>query len=109
MLPATFEHNPYTWGVALTAGGGMDYDLPFFDNRFSLRLFEADYRYIHEDFGPYVGFRRAELLGGRTNLNAIELSTGIVTHFGHVIPPPPVTYSCSVCSVERSSPATRSR
>ena len=30
----------------------MDYDLPFFDNRFSLRLFQADYRYIHDDFGP---------------------------------------------------------
>ncbi len=29
-------------------------------------------------------------------MDAVELSTGIVTHFGHVIPPPPVTYSCSV-------------
>ena len=29
-------------------------------------------------------------------MDAIELSTGIVTHFGHIIPPPPVTYSCSV-------------
>jgi hypothetical protein len=29
-------------------------------------------------------------------MNGIDLSTGIVTHFGHVIPPPPVTYSCSV-------------
>ncbi len=37
-------HEPYRWGPTLTAGGGMDYDLPFFDNRFSLRLFEADYR-----------------------------------------------------------------
>ncbi|MGH9597224.1 MAG: OmpA family protein, partial [Edaphobacter sp.] len=24
------------------------------------------------------------------------LSSGIVTHFGHIIPPPPVTYACSV-------------
>src|SRR5260370_21967908 len=37
-----FYHNPYRWGPTLTAGGGMDYDLPFFDNRFSLRLFQAD-------------------------------------------------------------------
>ena len=44
------EHEPYQWGPALTAGGGMDYDLPFFDNRFSLRLFQADYRYIHANF-----------------------------------------------------------
>ncbi len=42
----------------------------------------------------------AGVLGGRTNLSAAELSTGIVTHFGHIIPPPPVTYACAV------SPAT---
>ncbi|MDR3745738.1 MAG: hypothetical protein P4K80_06370 [Acidobacteriaceae bacterium] len=94
--PLSLEHEPYTWGVALTAGGGMDYDLPFFNNRFSLRLFQADYRYIHADFGPYVGIPTSGALGGRTNLNAVELSTGIVTHFGHIIPPPPVSYSCSV-------------
>jgi hypothetical protein len=95
-VPATVEHEPYRWGPALTAGGGMDYDLPFFENRFSLRLFEADYRYIHEDYGPYTSIPTGGVLGGRTNLDAVELSTGIVVHFGHVIPPPPVTYSCSV-------------
>jgi len=95
-VPATFEHEPYTWGPALTVGGGMDYDLPFFNNRFSLRLFQADYRYIHADFGPLVTIPTTGPLGGRANLDAIELSTGIVTHFGHIIPPPPVTYSCSV-------------
>ena len=95
-VPALLEHEPYTWGVGLTAGGGMDYDLPFFNHRFSFRLFEADYRYIHDDFGPYTQIPTGGVLGGRTNLDAIELSTGIVTHFGHIIPPPPVTYSCSV-------------
>ena len=97
-VPATLEHEPYTWGVGLTAGGGMDYDLPFFNHRFSLRLFEADYRYIHTDFGPAttVPLPTPGVLGGRTNMDAIELSTGIVTHFGHIIPPPPVTYSCAV-------------
>jgi hypothetical protein len=94
--PTTFEHEPYTWGVALTAGGGMDYDLPFFNHRFSLRLFEADYRYIHDDFGPYTAIPTNGVLGGRTNLSAVELSTGIVTHFGSIIPPPPVTYACTV-------------
>ncbi len=87
---------PRTWGPTLTAGGGMDYDLPFFNNKFSLRLFQADYRYVHADFGPANGV----ILGGRTNLSGVDLSTGIVAHFGHIIPPPPVTYSCAV------SPAT---
>jgi hypothetical protein len=95
-VPATFAHNPYTWGVALTVGGGLDYDLPFLDHRFSLRLFQADYRYMHDDFGPVATIPTSGVEGGRANLNAIDLSTGIVTHFGHIIPPPPVTYSCSV-------------
>jgi outer membrane protein OmpA-like peptidoglycan-associated protein len=93
-------HEPYRWGASIGAGGGMDYDLPFMSNRFSLRLFEADYRYIHANYGPYVGVPTSGVLGGRANLSGVELSTGIVTHFGHIIPPPPVTYSCAV------SPAT---
>jgi len=99
---AGFSHNPYQWGVGLTAGGGMDYDIPYFNNRFSLRLFEADYRYVHADFGPYQPAPVAGSApgGGRANLNAVDLSTGIVMHFGHIIPPPPVTYACVI------SPAT---
>jgi outer membrane protein OmpA-like peptidoglycan-associated protein len=89
-------HEPWTWGPTLTVGGGMDYDLPFFDHRFSLRLFQADYRYVHTDFGPPVSIPTSGVLGGRANLSAAELSTGIVAHFGHIIPPPPVTYSCAV-------------
>jgi outer membrane protein OmpA-like peptidoglycan-associated protein len=93
-------HEPWQWGPTLTAGGGMDYDLPFFSNRFSFRLFQADYRYIHANFGPSTTVPTSGVLGGRANLNGVELSTGIVAHFGHIIPPPPVTYACSV------SPAT---
>ncbi len=107
-VPATYEHEPYRWGPALTVGGGMDYDLPFANNRFSLRLFEADYRYLHADFGPAVSIPTGGILGGRANVDAIELSTGIVAHFGHIIPPPPVTYSCSVAptSVYPGDPIT---
>ena len=95
-VPATLEHEPYRWGPALTAGGGMDYDLPFLSNRFSLRLFQADFRYIHTSYGPTATIPTGGILGGRANLDAVELSTGIVTHFGHIIPPPPVTYSCAI-------------
>jgi len=87
-------YNPHQWGVGLVAGGGMDYDLPFFNHRLGLRLFEADYRYIHLDFGP------AEpdiyKLGGRANINGAELSSGLIFHMGSIIPPPPVTYACAV-------------
>jgi hypothetical protein len=86
----------------------MDYDLPFFNNRFSLRLFQADYRYMHDDFGPTTPIPTGGIEGGRANLDAVELSTGIVTHFGHIIPPPPVTYSCSLApaSVYPGDPIT---
>jgi hypothetical protein len=94
--PATLENEPYRWGVALTAGGGMDYDLPWFNHQLGLRLFEADYRYIHEDYGPIVAIPTTGTLGGRANLNALELSTGILFHIGNIYPPPPVTYSCAV-------------
>ena len=99
---AGFSHNPYQWGVGLTAGGGMDYDLPFHYSKvgISLRLFEADYRYIHADFGPYNAAPTPGTGGGRANISAVDLSSGIVLHFGHIIPPPPVTYACVV------SPAT---
>ena len=89
-------HEPYRWGPTLTAGGGMDYQLPFFDNRFSIRLFQADYRWMHANYGPAVPVPTAGTLGGRANLSGAELSTGIVAHFGHIVPPPPVTYACSV-------------
>ena len=45
---------------------------------------------------PVAAIPTRGVVGGRANLDAIELSTGIVTHFGHVVPPPPVTYSCTV-------------
>ncbi len=87
-------HEPYMNGPSLIAGGGMDYDLPFLNHRFSLRLFEADYQYIHEDYGFAVPVPTAGVLGGRANLSGVDLNTGIVTHFGHIIPPPPISYSC---------------
>ena len=107
-VPASFEHEPYKWGPTLTAGGGMDYDLPYFDHRFSLRLFEADYRYFHADYGPATTVPTGGVLGGRTNLSGIDLETGIVVHFGHIIPPPPVTYTCSVApaSIYPGDPVT---
>ena len=89
-----YYHNPYTWGPNLTAGGGMDYDIPYRHGSFSIRVFEADYRYIHTDFGPYAGIPTPGVAGGRANLNGVDLSAGIVTKFGHIIPPPPVALTC---------------
>lgn len=114
--------NPYRWGTSLTAGGGMDFPLPFMNHKFSWRVFQADYQYMHVSFGPgnnfsdpnaapvtpssRNGLRAADsttdpnavgvaIIGGRANISAVQLSTGLVYHIGSILPPPPVTYSCS--------------
>src|SRR5579863_10179259 len=55
------EHEPYKWGPSLTAGGGLDYETPLFERHLAIRLFQADYQYMHVNWGPGV-------LGGRANL-----------------------------------------
>jgi outer membrane protein OmpA-like peptidoglycan-associated protein len=87
--PANGIAHAYTWGPALTVGGGLDYELPFANDRFALRLFQADYQYYHADFGPQ------DSTGGRANVNNARLSAGLVIHFGSIVPPPPVAYSCT--------------
>jgi hypothetical protein len=82
------QHEPYTWGPVLTAGGGMDYATPLFDHHLAIRLFQADYQYMHINFGPGIW-------GGRANINAARLSAGLVYHIGTIAPPPQLTISCS--------------
>jgi hypothetical protein len=104
---AAYVNGPYyqanTWGPALTIGGGLDYSTPFFNHHLGIRLFQADYEYIHEDFGPST-----TVFGGRANIDAARLSTGVVWHIGSITPPPPVTLACSVspASVFPGEPVT---
>ena len=82
------EHEVGKWGPALTAGGGMDYATPLFDHHLAIRLFQADYEYMHINWGPIP-------LGGRGNFNSARLSAGIVVHVGSLAPPPQLTVACS--------------
>jgi outer membrane protein OmpA-like peptidoglycan-associated protein len=88
--PGNYPKHGYTWGPALTAGGGLDYDLPFLGHRIAWRVFQADYQYMHADFGT------RDFTGGRANVSAVRLSTGLLFHFGSIAPPPPVQYACVV-------------
>lgn len=92
----------YTWGPALTAGGGLDYNTPWFNHHLGIRLFQADYEYFHVNFGPQPS------TGGRLNAGVARLSTGLVFHLGSLVPPPPVTYACSAnpASVYPGDPVT---
>ncbi len=82
------DHNGPKWGPDLTAGGGLDYETPFLNHRLAIRVFQADYEYMHADFGPVV-------YGGRANINAARLSGGLVFHVGSIAPPAPPTIACS--------------
>jgi hypothetical protein len=92
---------PYTWGPALTAGGGLDYGIT---QHFAVRVFQADYQYYHVNFGPQNPYPT----GGRANLNVARLSAGLVYRMGSITPPPPVTYQCaaSPASVYPGDPVT---
>ena len=80
--------SPTRWGPGVTVGGGLDYETPWFNHHLAIRIFQADYEYMHVDCGavPY---------GGRANINAAQLSAGIVIHAGSIAPPPPITLACS--------------
>jgi outer membrane protein OmpA-like peptidoglycan-associated protein len=84
-----FVSHSYNWGPLVKVGGGLDYDTPFFNHHLGIRLFQADYVYSHADFGPQP------ITGGRANIGAAELSSGLLFKFGNIVPPPPVTYTCS--------------
>ena len=82
------DHEPNKWGPDLTVGGGMDYETPWLNHHLAIRLFQADYEYMHADWGNVV-------FGGRANINAARLSAGIVFHVGSIAPPTPITLACS--------------
>ena len=81
-------YQPNTLGVALTAGGGLDFETPWLNHHLAIRLFQADYEYMHADFGPGS-------FGGRANIDAARLSGGLVFHVGEIAPPVPVTLACT--------------
>jgi|SRR5580658_793202 hypothetical protein len=72
-----YYENPQHWGVALTAGGGLDVATALFHHRLALRLIQADYQFSQVDFGS-----AQPTTGGRANINAARLSTGIVFRIG---------------------------
>ncbi len=86
-----------TWGYGMTAGLGADYLLPGFANHLAWRIVQADYEHMHVDFGAPDQFN---LVGGVADINALRVSSGLVLKFGDIVPPPPVTVSCSVAPAE---------
>jgi outer membrane protein OmpA-like peptidoglycan-associated protein len=77
------SHNLFTWGPSVTVGGGLDYKL---SRHISIRLIQADYQYMHINFGSYAG---------TVGINTARLSAGFVFNAGSITPPQQVAVSCS--------------
>ena len=77
------------WGPVVTVGGGMDCDTSWFKHHMSIRLFQADYQFVHENWGD--GFDE-----GVGNINALRLSAGAVFHSVSPDTQAPLALSCSV-------------
>ena len=82
-------HNPFTWGPDVTVGGGLDYETPYFNHHLAIRLVQADYEYMHANFGDSTW-------GGIAKVNAARISVGLVYHVGTIVPPPPVVLACTI-------------
>jgi outer membrane protein OmpA-like peptidoglycan-associated protein len=77
-------------GIAAVLGGGMDVKIW---KPLSLRLFEADYQWAHENFANNVPLYEGHLR--HPTYEGVRLTTGLVFNFGGA-PELPVAAACSV-------------
>ena len=87
---------PCTWGWGVTAGAGVDYVLPAFNNHLAIRPIQADFEYSHVDYGASP----VPQTGGVGKIVAYRLSAGLVLRFGATAVPPPVQLGCTAQPVD---------
>jgi len=108
------DHEPYTWGPVIVAGGGLDW-YPLCHN-IGVRLFDADYEYLHANSGVSSGSLAANdfVWGDDESINAIRVSAGIVFRgasfyspiVGCTMPPPVLACVATPNSVFPGEPVT---
>ena len=86
-------HSMYKWGPAVTVGGGLDYETPWWKHRIAIRVVQADYEYMRNDFAAEIADPN-EFAPKTVGLNAARISAGIVFHPGWTALSP-VTLSCA--------------
>jgi hypothetical protein len=89
-LGARTDRSFNSTGAVIIAGGGMD--LKFW-KLISIRLFEADYQWSHQNFGGEVSPNDPDLR--QVNFTGVRLTTGLVFNLGGA-PEVPVTAACSI-------------
>jgi hypothetical protein len=80
------------FGFAFTAGGSLDVRTRAFHNHLAIRLYQADYQFVHANFPASEG--------GSYNFNPQgRLSAGLVWMAGQMAPPVPIGLACSPSAV----------
>ena len=69
------DHNGPAWGPLVTAGGGFDYETPWLNHHFAFRVLQADYEYMHADFGDQLTPPGPP--GGVASINAVPVEHGL--------------------------------
>ena len=78
-----------TWGWGITAGGGLDLVLPYWNSRFAVRAIQADYQAATINYGTLGQASPLDppsSTGGYTTVGAIKLSAGLVVRLARKLP-----------------------
>lgn len=95
-----------TWGWGGTAGGGLDYVLPWFSKRLAVRPIQADFQVSDVNYGKSGPAAPTQV--GVGDLYALKLSGGVVLRFGAAESKRSVMLGCSAepSSVHPGDPIT---
>ena len=102
------DHEPYTWGWGMTAGGALDYNALCSSHSVAIRLFQVDYEHLQANSGISHMNGNTWIWGDDESINGLKLSAGLVVGTGGCAPPPPVALTCyaSPTSVFPGDPVT---
>jgi len=90
------DHEPYTWGWGMTAGGALDVNAGCAgQHRVAIRVFQVDYEYLHANSGISHINQNTWIWGDDENINGLKLSGGLVWGAeGGCEAPPAVALTC---------------
>ncbi len=87
---------PCTWGWGGTAGAGLDYVLPLWNNHLAIRPIQGDFEYSRVDYGT----SQFTTQGGIGTVRAYRLSAGVVLRLGGAATRPALQLGCTAQPVD---------
>lgn len=75
---SSYQYNSPNWGFDITAGGGLDYQLPLRGHHVGVRIIQVDYQAVRGLNDPVPG------ASARLNLTTTRVSMGVKYSFGKI-------------------------